>query len=161
MRKKPVLIILLIVIVFAVSACTENGNGTDGGDQDVQPTATLKVSDEPREITGEEALELFGIDGEVDVELDRTPIQWFPITVWVNVNELPYDLEESADEVAVFSRWGLSDKGTWLGDILSDTEVTLFNISEDGTACLIEGMAKQGWEVKGWVACNRLDFYRE
>ena len=161
MRKNILLIIVWILVMFSVSACTESGNGAESGDQDVKPTSTLKTSDEPREITGEEALELFGIGGDGDVEPVRTPIQWFPITVWVNVNELPYDPEESADEVAVFSRWELSDDGTWLGDILSDTEVTLFNISEDGTACLIEGMAKQGWEVKGWVACNRLDFYRK
>jgi hypothetical protein len=159
--KKALLIIILTGFVLSMLACSGGERDDKSDDQDVQPTATQEMGREPRVITGEEALELYGIEVDEEVQPTRTPIQWFPLTVWVNENVLPYDPNENVDELAVFTRWKLSDRGTWLGDLKADTEVTLFNISEDGTACLIEGMAIQGWEVRGWVACNRLDFHRD
>jgi len=161
MRKNISFIIIILGLMISISACNGNGGGVENGDQTASPTATRKVSEEPREITRKEALELYGIGEDEEIQATRTPIQWFPISVWVNENVLPYDSNESVDELAVFTRWELSDKGTWLGDLQADTEVKLFNISEDRTACLIEGMTKQGWDVRGWVACNRLDFGRD
>ena len=161
MRKTLMIIFICAGLVLFIFACSREENGNEDGEQNVQPTATQGTAREPRVITGEEALELYGIDGDEEIQATSTPVQWFPITVWVNENVLPYDPNENVDELAVFSRWELSDTGTWLGDLKAGTEVTLLNISEDGTSCLIEGVAIQGWEVRGWVACNRLDFHRD
>ena len=58
---------------------------------------------------------------------------------------------------AVFTREELSEGGTRMGDLQAGSEVVLHSISPDGAKCLVEGMAVQGWPVKGWVACNRLE----
>ena len=58
----------------------------------------------------------------------------------------------------MFSGPELDVEGTWLGDLEAGSEVVLHAVSEDGTGCLVEGPALQGWSTKGWVACNRLRF---
>lgn len=158
MRKTLTIIFICAGLVLSMIACSQEGNDSKNSGLNVQPTALQETAREPRVITGEEALELYGIGEDEELQATSTPVQWFPIKVWVNENVLPYDPNENVDELAVFSRWELSDTGTWLGDLKSGTEVTLLNISENGTSCLVDGLAIQGWSVKGWVACNRLDF---
>jgi hypothetical protein len=110
----------------------------------------------PREINGQEALELYGVETEVK-EPTRTPEYWFPIKAVVLENILPYDPEETIDILSVFTREELSEGGTWMGDLRAGSEVIVHSVSPDGAKCLVEGTAIQGWPVKGWVACNRLE----
>jgi hypothetical protein len=58
----------------------------------------------------------------------------------------------------MYSKPELDKEGIWLGDLEAGLEVILHGISQDNTVCLVEGPVIQGWEAKGWVACNRLSF---
>ena len=55
----------------------------------------------------------------------------------------------------IFAVYSLIER---LGDSEVGSSVRLLSVHPDGRACFIEGNAVQGWEVEGWVACNRLLF---
>ena len=160
MRTSKIVIVVPLVVFLVSIGCSILGT-SDGG-QDTTPGVVgtdVESNDlEPRRITGQEALELYGAVGWVEEGATRIPEAWFPIQVWVIENVLPYDPDETIDVLAMFTRPELSDGGTWLGDLQAGSEVTLLSVMEDGAACFIEGNAVQGWTVKGWVACNRLSF---
>ncbi len=160
MRTSKIVIVVPIIVILLTIGCSLTGSSD--GDIDLTPGIVGTDVDpndlEPKRITGQEALELYGAIGSVEEEATRIPETWFPIQVWVTENVLPYDPDETIDVVAVFTRPELTDGGTWLGDIQAGSEVTLLSVLENGSTCFIEGTAVQGWVVKGWVACNRLSF---
>lgn len=134
--------------------------GEGGSDQTGTPSSGIG----PRVITGDEALELYGVgrEGEgTEASPTKTPEVWFPMTVWVAESLLPYDPDETIKTLPIFSTPGLSEGGTWLGDLEAGAEITLWTVFPDGSTCFVEGQAMQGWPVKGWVACNRLRFLEE
>lgn len=160
MRTSKFVIIVPLIVIIASIGCSILGSSDTGQDNSPEVVETeIEPGDlEPRRITGQEALELYGAVDNVEAEATRIPEAWFPIQVWVTANVLPYDSDETIDVVAVFTRPELSNGGTWLGDVQAGSEVTLFSVLEDGSTCFIEGTAVQAWTVKGWVACNRLSF---
>ena len=110
-------------------------------------------------ITGSEALELYGVAASpTPGPPTATPQIWFPARAWVEPSILPYDPNETIDFLPMFSNTTLDDDGLWLGDLGAGEEVILHGVSADGSVCLVEGEALQGWSTKGWVACNRLRF---
>ncbi len=160
MRISKFVIVVPLVVILVSIGCSILGS-SDGGQDTIPGDVGTDVESndlEPRRITGQEALELYGALGGAEEGATRIPETWFPIQVWVTENVLPYDPDETIDVLAVFTRPELSDGGTWLGDIQAGSEVTLLSVMEDGAACFIEGNAVQEWAVKGWVACNRLSF---
>ena len=48
---------------------------------------------------------------------------------------------------------------TWVGDLEAGSSVMLLSVHPDGRACFAKGRAIQGWDIQGWVVCNRLLFY--
>jgi len=58
----------------------------------------------------------------------------------------------------VYADSELGVSSTWVGDLEPESTVTLWSVHPDGHTCFIWGEAFQGWEVQGWVACNRLLF---
>jgi hypothetical protein len=157
MRRWSVVCGVTMIVLLAASACGVldllRGNGE--GRVDETPVE-VEATRPPREITGQEALDLYGVETEVR-EPTRTPEYWFPIRAVVLPNVLPYDPDETIDILSVFTREELSEGGTWMGDLQAGSEVVLHSVSPDGAKCLVEGTAVQGWPVKGWVACNRLE----
>ena len=146
-----------MIVLLAVSGCSVvDLFGRGDGERILETPEGTEPGRPPREITGQEALELYGVETE-EPEPTRTPEYWFPMKAVVLENTLPYDSEETIDILAVFTREELSEGGTWIGDLQAGSEVVLHSISPDGAKCLVEGMAIQGWPVKGWVACNRLE----
>jgi hypothetical protein len=110
-------------------------------------------------ITGEDALRLYDIEPAVVGSPEaRTPEPWFPMRVWVTASVLPYDDPDPILTLPVYADYQLGVTSTWLGDLVAGSEVVLWSVHVDGRACYIEGDAQQGWEVRGWVACNRLSF---
>ena len=76
----------------------------------------------------------------------------------MSASVLPYDDPDPIVFMPVYAESELGVQSTWLGDLEAGSSVMLLSIHADGRACYIEGKAFQGWEVEGWVACNRLLF---
>ncbi|MDF1500757.1 MAG: hypothetical protein P1P76_09835 [Anaerolineales bacterium] len=157
MRRWSILCGAAMIVLLAASGCGVLDRLRRNGEGGVSETPmVVETGRPPREITGQEALELYGVVTEV-VGPTRTPESWFPIKALVLPNVLPYDPEETIEILSVFTREELSEGGTWMGDLRAGSEVVLHSVSPDGAKCLVEGTAVQGWPVKGWVACNRLE----
>lgn len=155
----------LVVIACLVSGCG-GATATAGPDGSPQAVATeVPVSGGGRVITGQEALDLYGIGSEpTPGPPAATPQIWFPARAWVEPSILPYDPSETIDFLPMFASTelgGLTGDGIWLGDLRAGEEVVLHGVTEDGSVCLVEGKTEQGWSTKGWVACNRLRFTEE
>ena len=71
---------------------------------------------------------------------------------------LPYEDPDPILVLPVYADSELGVSSTWVGDLDAGLSVMLLSIHADGRTCYIEGKALQGWEVEGWVACNRLLF---
>ena len=71
---------------------------------------------------------------------------------------LPFDDPDPILVLPVYADSELGVLSTWVGDLEAGSIVILLSVHADGRACHIEGKAFQGWEVEGWVACNRLLF---
>ena len=163
MMKKALVISILLVMTGSMTACGQSAEPTltPGTTPDQQPTDESVVSGNGRVVTGDEALELYGIDVDnppTPGAAGATPQIWFPAKAWVEPSILPYDPNETINFLPMYSRPELDEEGIWLGDLEADLEVILHGISQDGTVCLVEGPVMQGWDAKGWVACNRLSF---
>jgi len=152
MKIRGILIILLSAFALFLTSCSCQNNAT-------QETAP-ENSREPREISGDEALALYGVDQEngESAEPTSTPYYFFPAAAVILANENPLDPNETVTILPMFTRPGLNQDGTWLGDLEAGTEVVVHIINQDRTACLVEGLTAQGWNTKGWVACNRIEF---
>jgi hypothetical protein len=114
-----------------------------------------------RIISGEEALRLYGIGIQPEVEGEgvfATPEPWFPMEVWVSASVLPYEDPDPIYILPVYADSELGVQSTWVGDLKAGKSVMLLSVHPDGHACFVEGSAVQGWSIKGWVACNRLLF---
>lgn len=109
---------------------------------------------------GEEALLLFGITPDPVAAATPTVYDqpWFPMYVWVSASVLPYEDGAPIRILPVYSDPTLDLSGTWLGDLEEGTRVTLYGVDQVGHACYMGGRVIQGWEIEGWVACNRLLF---
>jgi len=164
--KKVMLICLLMVLAAVASACGGEQASTllPDATQASPATQTSGNTEGGRVISGEEALDLYGIgDSPTPGPVTATPQIWFPARAWVMPSSLPYDPSETINFLPVYSTPGLgdpglSDPGLWLGDLETGQEVVLHGITQDGLACLVEGATIQGWEAKGWVSCSRLEF---
>jgi hypothetical protein len=158
---KVSLIWLLLVMSAVVSACGAEKASTMVPDATPAPPAahTSGSTESGRVITGEEALELYGIgDSPTPGPATATPQIWFTAKAWVVPSMLPYDPSETINFLPVYSTPGLGDPGLWLGDLETGQEVVLHGITQDGLVCLVEGTTIQGWGAKGWVSCSRLEF---
>ena len=112
-------------------------------------------------ISGEEALRLYDITPVEVVSPEAptpSPEPWFPMQVWVTASVLPYDDPDPIRTLPVYADHELGVSSTWIGDLAAESEVTLWSVHANGRACFVEGPAIQGWQVRGWVACNRLVF---
>ena len=163
MMKKALVISILLVMAGILAACGQSDESTltPGKTPDQQQTDEPIVSGSGRVITGEEALDLYGIDVDnppTPGAASATPQIWFPAKAWVEPSILPYDPNETINFLPMYSKPELEDEGIWLGDLEAGLEVILHGISQDSTVCLVEGPVMQGWDAKGWVACNRLSF---
>ena len=150
----------LLVVAGCLLAACGSATATAGPDASPQAVATeAPTSGEGRVITGQEALDLYGIGSSPTAgPPTATPQIWFPARAWVEPSILPYDPNETIDFLPMFSSTTLDTDGLWLGDLSAGQEVVLHGVSADGSVCLVEGMTQQGWSTKGWVACNRLRF---
>lgn len=163
MMKNALALSILLVMAGILAACGQSDVPTlaPGMTPDRQSTEEPVVSGRGRVITGEEALEFYGIDVDnppTPGAETATPQIWFPAKAWVEPSILPYDPNETIYFLPMYSRPELDKEGIWLGDLEAGLEVILHGISQDGTVCLVEGLVMQGWDVKGWVSCNRLSF---
>jgi len=164
--KKLMHIWLLLGMAAVASACGGEQASTLVPDATQAPpeTQTSGNTEGGRVISGEQALELYGIgDSPTPGPATATPQIWFPARAWVVPSILPYDPSETINFLPVYSTPGLgdpglSDPGLWLGDLEAGQEVVLHGITQDGLACLVGGATIQGWEAKGWVSCSRLEF---
>jgi len=164
--KKVLLIWLLLGMAAVVSTCGGEQESTllPDATQASPATQTSGNTEGGRVISGEEALELYGIgDSPTPGPATATPQIWFPARAWVVPSILPYDPSETINFLPMYSSLALgdpgkSDPGIWLGDLETGQEVVLHGITQDGLACLVEGTTIQGWEAKGWVSCSRLEF---
>jgi hypothetical protein len=151
-----------VAAAWTVAGCASNGLIPEPEGSPSQSTAVSPAAPGGGQvITGTEALELYGVDVNhppTPRPATATPQIWFPARAWVEPSVLPYDPNETINFLPMFSRPELDSEGTWLGDLEAGREVILQAVSEDGTVCLVEGTALQGWTTKGWVACNRLRF---
>ena len=148
----------IVVAAILIVGCSLFGEGTD---ETGAPADDLQTANgTPREISGQEALELYGVatEDQATIHPTSTPLYFFPAPAWVLPNEIPYDPDETITILPMFTRPSLNDGGTWLGDLEAGTEVVLQGVNADRTACLVEGVTVQGWSTMGWVACNRLHF---
>jgi len=112
-----------------------------------------------RVIAGEEAQALYGIepDGEHPLlEPSPTSEAWFPRQVWVSASVLPYYDPDPIRILPVYADAALDSESPWIGDLTAGSDVTLLSVDLTGRACFVEGLAAQGWPVRGWVACARL-----
>jgi hypothetical protein len=83
----------------------------------------------------------------------------FLVQLWVFASILPFD---NPNPILVLRAYTDSELGVlriWVGDLDSGSSVMLLSIHADESACYIEGKVFQGWEIEGWVACNRLIFH--
>lgn len=154
--RKAAVVGLAYLAGWMLAACA-GASGAAG--TDAAPIETAADPGKGREISGAEALKLFGIDVNATptaVPATATAQIWFPASAWVEPSVLPYDANETINFLPMFSGPTLDVEGTWLGDLAAGSEVILHAVSEDGRACLVEGPMLQGWTTKGWVACNRL-----
>jgi hypothetical protein len=150
------LLVYLLTLVLVVAGCDERADEV----REVKDTST-KVS--RRVISGEEALRLYGIKPGQDVATVgpmSTPQPWFPMQVWVSASVLPYDDPDPIQVLPVYADSELSVASTWVGDLQAGSSIKLWFDHADGYACFVEGEIIQGWEVRGWVNCNRLLFNR-
>jgi hypothetical protein len=158
MKRLSLVIVVYVCFVLFIADCSLRGQGTG---ETVPPGSEVQgITREPREITGQEALDLYGV-GTQDVlsaEATSTPLRLLPASAVILANENPYDPNETITILPMFTRPGLNEDGTWLGDLEAGTEVLVHIIDQTRTACLVEGLTAQGWSTKGWVACNRLSF---
>jgi hypothetical protein len=148
------LLVYLLSVVLIVAGC----NGGRIGVLDSKDTST-KIS--RRVILEEEALRLYGIEAGEEIAKEApmsTPQQWFPMQVWVSASVLPYDDPDPIQILPIYADSELGVASTWVGDLHAGSSVMLLSVHVDGYACFVEGEAIQGWEVQGWVACNRLLF---
>lgn len=98
-----------MIVLLAVSGCSVMDMlRRDDGEGVTETPESAEPGQPPREITGQEALELYGVEAEVP-EPTRTPEYWFPMKAVVLENILPYDPEETIDILAVFTREELSE----------------------------------------------------
>ena len=158
---KTLAIGFVLAAACALAGCGRNEVTSAPGSPTGDVPTQAGVPGGGRVITGTEALKLYGIDVNnppTPGPATATPQVWFPGRAWVKPAVLPYDPNETLDFLPMFSRPELDAGGTWLGDLGAGREVILHAVSEDGTACLVEGPVLQGWTTKGWVACNRLRF---
>jgi hypothetical protein len=81
------------------------------------------------------------------------------VQVWVSASILPYDDPDPILVLPVYADSELGVLSTWVGDLEVGSSVMLLSVHPDSRSCYIEGKAFQGWEVEGWVACNRLIFH--
>lgn len=126
----------------------------------VSPTGTATAPG--RTISGEEALQLYGIQSADSVPTSTvlpTSEPWLPIEVWVSASILPYGGPEPIRTLSVYSDKDLELGGYWLGDLREGDQATLRAVSPGGYSCFVEGQAVQGWPVRGWAACSRLLFF--
>jgi len=157
MKRITVISSIVVVIATIAAGCSifmeESEDGTPPGELQATSGTT-------REITGQEALRLYGIATEDPASINptSTPLYFFPARAWVLPNEIPFDPDETITILPMFTRPSLNDGGTWLGDLEAGAEVVLQGVDADRTACLVEGLTLQGWSTMGWVACNRLRF---
>jgi len=151
---RSLLIVCLSSFALIIVGCKADLSEVDEG-EDINAVPTGRV------ISGEEALRLYGIDAETEVdpyEFRATPEPWFPMQVWVSASVLPYDDQDPILVLPVYADSELGVQSTWVGDLEAGTSVMLLSVHPDGRSCYVEGAALQGWEVEGWVACNRLVF---
>ena len=128
-------------------------------DRTAPSDGTGRMDGEGDLISGEEALRLYGLtpDGEAMVSTTTAdPEPWFPRDVWVAASVLPYDDPAPILSLPVYADAELGVFSTWVGDLPAGSAVTLLSVHADGRACFVEGQTMQGWDVRGWVACNRL-----
>jgi hypothetical protein len=158
MKRPSSMTVVYACIVLFITGCSLGGQGTD--ELGTTGTEDLGATREFREITGQEALDLYGVgsEGAFPAEPTSTPLSLFPASAIVLENKNPYDPNETITILPMFTRPGLNHDGTWMGDLEAGTEVVVHIINQDRTACLVEGLTAQGWSTKGWVACNRLSF---
>lgn len=150
-RRTLLLIGILAPMLLIVGCANEFGEGQEGGVVTVVPTGKI--------ISGEEALRLYGIDARREEESSlawATLEPWFPMEVWVSASVLPYEDPDPILVIPVYADSELGVQSTWVGDLEVGTNVMLLSVHPDGGSCFVEGVAVQGWEVEGWVACNRL-----
>jgi len=148
------LLIYLLPLALFVAGCNE-------GASEVREVEDTSVEFSRRIISGEEALRLYGIEPAVEVITEvpiSTPEPWFPMQVWVSASVLPYDDPDPIRVLPVYADSELGVASTWVGDLEAESIVTLWSVHPNGHACFIEGETIHGWEVQGWVACNRLLF---
>ena len=160
MRRHVWMWLVLGVLGGVAVGCSMDG-GSPASNGGAGVATSVPPSGNPREITGDEALRLYGVDVNsrpTAAPPTATPQIWFPARAWVEPSVLPYDPNETINFLPMFSRPELDEEGTWLGDLEAGTEVVLHAISEDGSVCLVEGPVMQGWTMQGWVACNRLSY---
>jgi len=148
-------IVFLIFLSLVAMGCQLDG-------YTASPSGEIGPSEEKGSvISGEDALRLYGITPE-DAGSSKVPTAspepWFPMQVWVSASVLPYDDPDPIRTLPVYADHELGVFSTWVGDLAAESEVTLWSVHADGRTCLVEGPAIQGWEVRGWVACNRLVF---
>lgn len=160
MKRIALISSIVVVIATIVVGCSIFRKEIEDG---TPPGELQTTSGTPREITGQEALQLYGVATEDpgSIKPTSTPLYFFPARAWVLPNEIPYDPNETITILPMFTRPSLNDGGTWLGDLEAGTEVVLQGVDAERTACLVEGVTMQGWSTMGWVACNRLRFYAE
>lgn len=156
-------VILAIMVGSVLAGCGgEQASGAPTANSSGSEPTVEQPSGEGRVITGQEALELYGIaSSPTPGPPTATPQVWFPARAWVEPSVLPYDPNETINFLPMFSSTELDDGGIWMGDLTAGQEVILHGVSADGRVCLVEGQAQQGWSTKGWVSCNRLRFTQE
>jgi hypothetical protein len=150
----------LVVGIFfiAASGCARMGGSPAEANWTTTPAGTNRAV-----ISGDEALELYGVMPRLLPE-DITPAvqdeSWFPTDAWVSASVLPYDDAAPIRILPVYSDPTLDVGGIWLGDLAEAAQVRLLGVDQAGRACYVAGNATQGWDVEGWVACNRILFER-
>jgi len=154
MNKKHYALLAIMFLVIIIVGCTLLNKGSDDSGTPIQDGPG-----DGRVITGQEALDLYGVDsGDSPISPTSTPLYLFPAQAWVLASSHPYDPNEDITILPMFTRPSLDHDGTWMGDLEAGMEVVLHSVSPDGLSCLVEGTAVQGWTTQGWVACNRLSF---
>ena len=79
--------------------------------------------------------------------------------VWVAASISLYDDLDPILVLPVYADSALGVSSTWVGDLEAGSSVMLLSIHSDSRSCFVEGKAMQGWDIQGWVACNRLIFH--
>lgn len=152
MNKKHFVLLPIMFFVIIIVGCALLKRGSNDSGTPIQ-----EVPGDSRVISGQEALDLYGIEtNESPITPTSTPLYFFPARAWVLESSHPYDSNEDITILPMFTRPSLDHDGTWMGDLEAGIEVILHSVSPDGLSCLVEGTAIQGWTTKGWVACNRL-----